>query len=208
MNSNSAEKIETDEVYSVIGECGHCCKTTAITPDQHYCEDCECDMDYCRVCNESFVTDGMRQCRHIHWSAHLGNLVGCGAPEIEPEDHKEYVFAFLDETGLAKAYKAALQSRMFYLRRCGSSWAVYLDGKDYGNGFDVKNPVDFDFDYEEQPEIGLGSYWLRSLWSAKGAGITDGSNGGLEETHEYEAMTIKWIDEYLSQENILPAVDI
>jgi hypothetical protein len=172
-------------------EC-ECCGESYPEEEEHgdlfdgLCESCESEYVVCNICQERRPEDD--SCRHVFWSE--GIWYGSGSYEDPPDHLKASLFAVLDKTQLAGELLNAIAAGTFYLWFHGSIIGqtyvdCHADGRNYGHR------LTDDLTSEEEERMSDGVGWLTSLY--------------LEETPKANALTVKWIGEYLAPHELVPS---
>jgi|GEM_PF-6261165 hypothetical protein len=176
---------ELEEQGMIIGTCEWCHdENVPIYKETDRCETCEEHFIYCSVCKEEQFEDD--PCRHIFWTD--SGWSGSGGEYSETEIRASLIALIQPmPQGFAQDLKAAIQSGKFrtFTIGCmfGSVSIIELHGLKYASQYSRELIALGKSDLAEQSSDGWN--WLVSLEEDK--------------TTEANALTIKWIDEFISQ---------
>ena len=151
-----------------------------VPADSRLCRECEESYDYCQICDT--WTYGHGHCLHVTWVDDPGVLAGCGSTHLDWEEHREDVLRLLGRfPGLAVVARAALAKGRFTVR-CGwyDRWCLLDGGREVG-----AVPMDERRAVEADESLEFAVAWVRSLDGPK--------------TKAANALTVKWIDEWLKR---------
>jgi len=184
-----------EEQGMVIGTCEWCHdENVPVYEDSKRCEDCDYRFHYCSICKEDQFEDDC--CRHIFQSDN--GWAGSGGDQEETNRSVKAAFlVFL--SGMPASFpmdlKLAIQSGKFYTFTIGSllgTDGVELNGLPYEglltNCFKYSHDILELGDSDIAEQSADGWYWLTSLYE--------------NETPEANALTIQWIDEFISKGEI------
>ena len=186
---------DMEEQGMVIGTCEWCHdENVPVYIDSKRCEDCDYRFTFCSICKEEQFEDD--HCRHIFLSDN--GWAGSGGDQEETKRCVKVSFlVFLSgmPRGFAEELKGAIQSGQFSTFTYGSLLGtdeVQLNGFPYEgllpNSFKYSSDILKLGDSDIAEQSADGWYWLVSLFE--------------NETPEANALTIQWIDEFISKGEI------
>jgi len=155
------------------------------------CESCRDYRDYCQICN-SYC-----ECRHVKWVDEVG-LCGCGGTHVDDDDHREEfetLLIFL-ENCVTVQDREPLLPRLRENLAANNLWTTWFGS--------LLGPSDLAIMYECRPGVAITLADIRAgemeEWPVDGLQIGMAWLTSLEpDTKDANALTVKWIDEWLSK---------